>query len=271
MRWSAMGALVIFAAAAALWTWPLVLEPSVGLPWWVPLPVLAVCACLGTSLAERKWVRFVVTSAAATAVGTVAVFLIWPLEDGIAQSYAGLAVLAATMGAALVSLMGALLGCTLPPWSKKGRGAAWIALGVCAAFSPLVLALRPNLVAQRVARDDRLAAERFGALKLAVERTYAEAGGPARLCDGQTVKKHYAGPSFTDRDWLNVAGNYVTEDGYTFGMVIDCAQPAHYVLDAHPARRQGDGTLSFCSDETGTTGCKAEWHVPRYECGRCAD
>jgi hypothetical protein len=132
-----------------------------------------------------------------------------------------------------------------------------------------MLTLTSPLVTKRVARNDRLAAERFVALKNAVERTRAESGNPGRICDGQALKRHYSGPPFSEKDWKYVAGNYVKEDGYVLGIWIYCPEPGNYTIDVRPEREKGDGTRKFCSDESGRVGCGIESSSSGYSCTPC--
>jgi hypothetical protein len=270
MRKNAVLVLLVLAGSSICW-WPVTKEPSLDLPAWVPIIVIAVCCCLATILARGKWLRFVAASSAATMVGLLFGYMVWPLEDGIAQSYAGIGTAVATFAVAVVSVIAGLVGRRISVSNANGRRAVWIAFAGCVAFGPVVLAVRPELIAHRVARNDRLAAERFEGLKLAVERTRMEPGNPSRICDGTALKRNYAGPPFSYTDWRYVAGNYVKEDGYVFGMIIDCSQPSHYAIDVRPVRGKADGTLAFCADESGEVGCRSEWNRTRYVCVPCAE
>jgi hypothetical protein len=120
----------------------------------------------------------------------------------------------------------------------------------------MTLALTPLLVVSRVARNDRVAEKRFVLLKHAVEHTLTEADGPARICDGQTLKLHYSGPPFSENDWRYIAGNAVKEDGCTSW--VNCHEKEGYSIDARPAREKGDGTRHFCIGETGRVKCDSE-------------
>ena len=140
--------------------------------------------------------------------------------------------------------------------NARVRRIIWIAFICCLAFGPVSLALTPLLVAARVRRNDRVAEERFVSLKRAVELTLTGADGPARICDGQVLKQHYSGPSFSENDWRYVAGNAVKEDGYTF--YINCHEKYGYSIDAQPARQKGDGTRHFCIGEGNSADCETE-------------
>ena len=127
--------------------------------------------------------------------------------------------------------------------------------------------MTPLLVAHRVARNDRMAAERFESLKNAVERTLAEAGNPERVCDGQTLRRHYSGPPFSKEDWSRITGNYVQEDGYSF--MVYCREKNGYTIDANPFGGKGYGTRRFCTDESGKIGCGLDRNRSRYACVAC--
>jgi hypothetical protein len=197
-------------------------------------------------------------------------FAIWPPSDPIAASY-GLFVIAAGIGAGLlVALLACLLASAISISNEKHRRALWLLLVCGVACGPVVLALTPSLVARRVARNDRIAAERFMSLKNAVERTRADTDGSSLFCDGQALKRHYSGPPFTESDWRYIAGNYVREDGYVFG--INChPQQSSYAIDAFPARERADGTRRFCADEWGTVGCETRWTGSRNACTPCTE
>ncbi len=270
MRPNAVLVLLVAIGSALCW-WPLILEPSLDLPWWVPLLVIGLCCCLATILSEGRLFRFLAASSISTMTGLLFGYVTWPMEDGIAQSYAGIATAFATGAVALVSLVAGLVGRSVPVSSEKGRRAVWIALAGCVAFGPVVLAVRPQVIALRVARNDHLAAERFESLKLAVERTRLEPGNPARICEGPALKRNYTGPQFSEKDWRYIAGNYVQADGYVFGMFIDRSQPSHYAIDVRPARGKADGTRTFCTDETRKVGCNVSWNPPQYQCIPCLE
>ena len=143
----------------------------------------------------------------------------------------------------------------------------WIALIGCVAFGPVTLALTPPPVAHRVARTDRIAAQRFESLKNAAEQAAIEAGDSDSICAGSVLKPHYFGPTFSEGDWRYIAGNYVMHDGYAFG--IWCHQQGGYTIDAYPLRIKGDGTRRFCADESGKVGCGIEWNRSRMACLPC--
>jgi len=183
--------LLVAACSAVSW-WPSTLEPALDVPWWIPLIVVALGSGLATILSNGRWLYFLGLSASGTFAGLLVGFALWPPEDGIAQSYAGLESLAATLAVALLSVVAGLAGRMLPVAVKKHRQAFWLVLAACAAFGPGALAVRPSIIAHRVARNDRLATSRFQSLKTAVERTAMDPALPARICDGETLKRNYS-------------------------------------------------------------------------------
>jgi len=258
-------------AGSALAWWPLCIDPNLDLPAWVPLLIVACLAALSTILSGGRWLRFAAASSLATFAGVCTGLMIWPPQDPIAASYMPIVVPVATLAAALVSLLVGLAVRWLPISSGQSlRRALWIACIACAAFGPVALALTRPLVARRVAQNDRMAEQRFLSLNHAVRQTVAEPGGPARLCDGKSLRANYSGPPFSDRDWRSIAGNYVRADGYRFGISIYCPDPHEYLLDASPARGKADGSRRFCADEAGAIGCGMEWIPSRGEaCTPC--
>jgi hypothetical protein len=213
---------------------------------------------------ERAWLRFVTASAVGVFAGLWSGLVLFPPSDGIARSYAPLVIGVAELAALLVSLLAGLVGRKLSVSSKNHRRAVWLAFVCCVVFGPVGLALTPPIVAHRVARNDRAAAERFESLKRVVERTAIEAGDPEGICDGQTLRRHYSGPPFSDEDWERITGNYVKQDGYVF--MVYCHEKGGYRIDAWPARGKADGTRRFCTDESGQIGCRMEWD---HACRAC--
>ena len=189
----------------------------------------------------------------------------WPTDRLVPVPYV---VFAATLAVTAVSLVAALAVRKVSLSDEKLRGAVGLVLVCCAAFGPVAVAVTPPLVAYRVARNDRAAAERFASLKNAVERTVAEGGDPGRICEGQALRRHYSGPPFREDDWRFIAGNYVREQGYSF--IIFCHEKSGYTIQGIPREGKGDGTRQFCTDESGEVGCGMEWNRSRNACIPCA-
>lgn len=261
----------LVAASSMLCWWPVILRPSLDLAVWIPLIVIALSAGLATILAGGRWLLFGIVSAAATGLGMLAGFAAWPLQDGIAQSYAGIACLVATIAVAVVSILAGLAGQVASRLLAKRKLAVWIVFAGCVAFGPATLAVGPIIIGKRVAHNDKMAAERFASLKLAVEKTNRTPGGCRDVSDGQVLKRNYSGPPFSDGSWRYIAGNAVIEDGYYFSIQIDCSQTTQYVIDAQPVRPKTDGSRRFCTDQTGNVGCGVDVSNSPMQCIPCAD
>jgi hypothetical protein len=261
--------LAIVAAASIVCWWPLLLEPALDIPWWIPLAAVVLCSGLATVLSGGKWLLFPLIAAAATLVGIAACCRIWPLEDGIAQSYMGIAAVAAAIAVLVASLIPGSMTRKIRVPNEKRR-AVWLALICVAALGPIALAVRPPIVAHRLARNERLASERVSALKDAVDRV--ESDHRSQACDGNALKQHYSGPAFTEKDWRFVAGNFVTEDGYAIGITIDCSQPRDYLISAMPKRGSSDGSRRICADAFSLRNCAPQWDMQRgrNSCVPCA-
>jgi hypothetical protein len=260
---------ILTGAGTALAWWPVEINPSLDLPAWLPLLIVALATVFSTLLSSGHWPRFLLASVVGTVSGLCSGWAIWPVSDGIAASYEGIGVAIATLAAAVVSLS---IGFALRrfSWSHpKFRLTIWIFLCCSLMLAPITLALTPPLVTQRMARNDRLATLRFEALKRAVEETRSEAGNPSRICDGTLLKSHYHGPIFSEGDWRFITGNAVKEDHYFFS--IHCPDDAgRFTIEARPERDLGDGTRQLCTDKSGVVGCRVEWRRSGIECVPCA-
>jgi hypothetical protein len=257
---------VLTVTGSALCWWPLIMEPNLRFPWWLPLALIALGTGLSTAVSNGRWLHFVVVSVVGAFAGLCSGFAIWLPTDGLVP--VPYVIIVATLAAMAVSFVAALAVRKVSLSDEKRRRAVGLVLICCVAFGPVALALTPKLVAYRVARNDRVAAERFASLKNAVERTVAEDGNPGRICDGQALRQHYSGPPFSEDDWRFIAGNYVTQQGYSF--MIFCHEKAGYTIHGIPWEGKGDGTRQFCTDESGKVGCGMEWNRSRNACTPCA-
>jgi hypothetical protein len=196
--------------------------------------------------------------------GLLSGVLLWPSPDGIANSYAPIAVVIGTATAAGASLICGLVAYLAvrrwPLSSGATQRAAWVLLGLSLALGPTLLALTRPLVKRRVVRNESIAAIRFASLKSALELTRAERGAAGSICDGQSLQKHYSGPPFTKEDWSRISGNYVEEDRYVYG--ISCLPPGNYLLEARPKMPKvyGYGVRIFCADVSGEVACDPKWN-----------
>jgi hypothetical protein len=250
---------------SALSWWPVAMEPGLDFPGWIPLALAPVLVGLSTILSGGSWLQFPIASIVGAFVGLVSGYAIWYPSDGIAASYLPLAVVVATLVVALFSLVVGFAVRRVSFVAGKARNVIWAVLACCFAFGPTAVAIAPPLIAQRIARNDRLAAERFSALKRAVERTRTNGGD---ICFGLDLKQNYSGPPFSESDWAYISGNYVKQDGYEYG--IWCREQGGYTIHTFPTRAKVDGTRAFCTDETGTLGCGMEWNRTRTVCTPCA-
>jgi hypothetical protein len=244
------------------------MQPNLDLPlWWTPLTIVALAAGFATILSHRRWIYFTGASVLGTFAGTLSGFVIWPPVDRIDASFVTVMIISAALISLPVSLVAGLVLRDMTLSNNRDRLSIWFALICCVAFGPITVLVTPPFVAQRVASNDRLAEERMASLNRAALQIIIETGDPQRICDQSTLKSHYSGPPFRDRDWQYIVGNYVRRDGYIFG--IYCHQGGGYAIDARPDRMQGDGTHKFCADETGTIGCGMEWTGSRRRCIPC--
>jgi hypothetical protein len=264
---------VLAGAGSALIWWPASIDPSIDFSRWTLLALVALMTGLSIILSNGGWLRFVVASVVGTLAGLCSGSAIWPSDDVIANTYLGFVVAGATLAILLVSLVVGFAVRKVSVRNEKVRCAMWFALACCCAFGPIALALTPPVVVHRMARNDRLASERFESLKTAVEQTMAEAGGPGRICDGQALRRHYSGPSFSEEDWRRIdykTGDRATENGYVYE--IHCREQGGYAIGAWPIRLKGYGTRRFCTDQSGKVGCDLMPRSPsRYVCHACTE
>jgi hypothetical protein len=256
--------LLTLAGSGVCW-WPAIIEPSLDFPRWILLALVALFTFASTLLRCGRGSRvYVVAAVAGSFAGMVSGVILWPSSDGIANSYALIAVAigtAAATGAALIGGLAALLaGRKMSDSSRAARGAFWVVLTLCLAFGPTLFVLTKPLVKRRVARNESIAAVRFASLKKAVEQTRTGGGAADSICVGHSLQKHYSGPPFTKEDWSRISGNYVEEDKYVFA--ISCRQQGRYLLEARPKmpRVYGYGARIFCADESGEVACDPEWN-----------
>lgn len=84
-------------------------------------------------------------------------------------------------------LFGLLAGLILRRQSISNTGlrrTIWVAILACVAFGLVSLAFMPTLIRGRIARNERLTAERFAALKTAMERA-VKAYGVSPIYEGR--------------------------------------------------------------------------------------
>lgn len=245
---------------------PIIVEPNLGLSPWLPAVFASFCAGLGAILSRRRWWLYAVAVPLGSFVGICSGLSFWWPKDGEAAALVPLGVSIETVLITAASALAAFLAHKTAIHQRRVRKAAWSLLVSLLVFGPVTLALTPPLVKIRVARNDRLAAQRFESLKTALERS-ADVG--SNFCDGAALRRAYSGPAFSESNWRRIAGNYVTQDGYLFGIYCHSGR-TEYLIDVHPAQQEGYGTRQFCSDQSRTIGCDAQWNSDGFchPCGR---
>lgn len=256
--------IVLTMTGSALCWWPTIIEPGLGLSAWLPVVLVALMTGLSTTVSNGSWLGFPIAATVGTFAGLCGGFVLFPSTDGIANSYAPIGVVVGTLAAVLVSLVASVVAKRVPLPNENHRHVLWVALVCCVAFGPVALALTPPLVAHRIARNDRLAGERFDSLRSAVGQTVAEGGGPGRSCDGQALRRHYSGPPFSEKDWQLITKHYVKQDGYYF--LVGCGEQGRYSIHGIPWGGKADGTRQFCADQSGKVGCSWEFRSDRWLC-----
>ena len=253
MRKTILSCLLIATGSAFCW-WPAIIEPGIHTSIWLPFALTGLILFLAAAVSDLRPLHLVLLSVAATALGIGAGSMILPFTDVIGHTYWPFVALVIVLISLPVAIFAAWAGRRLrQAFSHHHVGwATWLALAACVAFGPIALALTPAVVAARTARNDRVASQRVAALQTAIRSTRAKAGDPRQFCDGQTLKQHYSGPAFTNRDWGSITHNYVTADGYAF--MVYCPERGGYRINAFPDRI-GEGTRQFCEDEGGRAGC----------------
>jgi len=98
------------ATGSALCWWPAIIEPSVDFSRWILLVLVALITGLATTLSDGRWLRFVAACTIGAFVGLCVGFVLFPSSDGIANSYAPIAVVVATLATLFVSLVAGLVG-----------------------------------------------------------------------------------------------------------------------------------------------------------------
>lgn len=258
--------ILLTALGSAVSWWPVLVQPSLDLPFWVSLVCVALCTSLAMTLAPLSWPLLLLASGLGTFGGICLSLFIWWPSDPLAAAYIPVYLVAMTLVAMFIALFAGLIIRRRSISNEASRRAVWAAIVACVAFGPVTLALAPAIVRHRIARNDRIAAERFASLKNAVEST-AKADGLSQICDGIALQRRYVGPPFSDTDWERITGNFVRQDGYNF--MIYCREKGGYTISAAPHRERVDGTRRFCTDESGRVGCGMERDASRYKCLPC--
>jgi hypothetical protein len=159
---------VLTTAGSALCWWPIIMTPNLDLPQWSPLIVIALLSATSTVLSGGHWLRSVLACSAGALAGSLTGFMIWFPTDPEGGGLVPIGIIVSFAVATIVSLFSALIVCKLTVLTFSARRFLWIAFGLSLVAGPATLAITPPAVAHRVAHNDRLAGQRFGALKRAV-------------------------------------------------------------------------------------------------------
>lgn len=133
------------ALGSGLCWWPVIVEPGLDLPSWIPL-ASAASTGLPTILHRARWPLFLLASGLGTFSGLSVAYMIWWPTDPIAETWVPYSVAAVTLAAVIVSLVAALAARYVVISHATWRRAVWVVLSGCVAFGPLALALTPPLV-----------------------------------------------------------------------------------------------------------------------------
>ncbi len=123
-----------------------------------------------------------------------------------------------------------------------------VALWVLAITGVGLIASEPYIVHQRLAHNDVLAGQRARALYQAAK---ACLNSHEDCCNGENIKAHYQGPSFSDPHWARIAGVYVKEQGYFFVVHCEEVSSPRVLVEADPATPGETGTQSISIDTRG--------------------
>jgi uncharacterized membrane protein YozB (DUF420 family) len=123
------------------------IEPTPDFLGLILLALVALMTGFSTALSNGRSLAFVAAAVAGSFVGLCSGWAIFPSSDGIANSYAPLVIVAATLAVSLASLAAAVIGRGLRVSAGNHQRAVWLALICCVAFGPLYLAILRPLVA----------------------------------------------------------------------------------------------------------------------------
>ena len=235
----------------------------IDLPFWTSLACILLGSCLSMALLPSAWPWIVLASGVGTFGGFIVGSRMYPAGDPIGSPWV-------PYGAAVMALFvmcaGLFAGAILRRQSvssKMVRRTIWAAVVAWVAFGPMSVALAPTLIPH----NERLAAERFTALKDAMEKA-VEAYRTSYVSDGRALKPHYFGPAFSNSDWARIARTPVKKDGYSF--ILYATENGGYTISATPVKDHVGGVRRFCTDESGKLGCHVEWNGSRHKCLPCS-
>lgn len=233
------------------------------LPFWISLACSVLGGCLSIALLPSAWPWIVLASGVGTCGGFVVGFLMYPPSDPIAGPWVPYVAALMTLFVMCVGLLAGVILRRQSVSSKTVRRTIWAAVVAWVACGPMSVALAPTLIPH----NEQLAAERFTALKNAMEKA-VEAYRTSHVSDGRALKPHYFGPAFSNSDWARIASTPVEKDGYSF--IIYATEKGGYTISATPVKDHVSGVRRFCTDESGKLGCDVEWNGSRHACLPCS-
>ena len=143
--------LIGLTAVGSAWCWwPVIREPSLEFSRWILLGLIALIALSATLLAPQRWLSLVAAITSGSFLGLFAGQAMWPSDDGIANSYAGIVTAIGTVAVLLVALAGIITGRAIAKSYSIARPVLWTTLLGCIAFGPVLMTVTPPLVARRV-------------------------------------------------------------------------------------------------------------------------
>ena len=257
-----MPAVVTVAATAVIW-WPFWALAS---PFWISASAAVAFAVLAAAAVPMRLAAVSIAAGIGTYAGLYFGASIAGTEDPLAGEYIPfIAVVVALAVVTGVALAGAAIRAWVAPGVDARRKLRAAAYGV-AGLSVASLALAPGAVELRIERNERVAQERMMALRSAVENSLT-AYRIEKLSDSRALRPYYSGPPIHDRNWRQMAGNVVKEDGYWISLRYEDGR--QYTIFAKPLRKGVDGRRGFCTDQSAKQGCEMAFEGLRPVCGSC--
>ncbi|WP_114205896.1 hypothetical protein [Acidisarcina polymorpha] len=105
---------IALTAVGSAWCWwPVSREQSLEFSRWILLGLIALMALFATLVANRRWLSVVVAATVGSFLGMCASQAMWPSDDGIANSYAGIVIVIATLAVLVLALVGGFNGTSI--------------------------------------------------------------------------------------------------------------------------------------------------------------
>lgn len=156
-------------------------------PWWAPLPFIALLAASTTFLFPQRRFAIVTTASACTFLGDCSGHFIWQPLDEVSASYTPLIVAGVTIVVLLVAFVISLLIREFAPLGVMRPRSLWMLLIFCLTLELVVVVATPLALSYRISQNDRTAESRFVSLKQSVEKSVADSQS---VCDVPTLQRH---------------------------------------------------------------------------------